>query len=168
MTSTPARVEHNNREQSIEEIRQNIEHTRSEITDTVDLLSEKLKQTFDWRQYIKDNPVLAVGGAALIGFYLTRKLIGPQRSTTEDLLQNLIKTANNALRPQKALTVTTVLGLLGKFALDKYQKYQEEQEQQRQWQEQMEQLQALQLMQNPEQHNIVLPSQHTQHKAAGS
>lgn len=145
LTSTPTHAAvRAGTDRSIEEIRQNIEQTRSEITDTVDQLGEKLKESVDWRSYVSDYPIIAVGGAALLGFYLTRKLLTPKRSTTDELFANLLKTTRDALVPQRKSVFITVLGLAGKYAYDQFQKYQEEQEQQRQLEEQ---LQALQLHQ---------------------
>lgn len=140
-TDTPARTNltrGNERDRSIEEIRQNIDKTRNEITDTVDQLGEKLKQTVDWRSYVNEYPVVAVGGAALIGFYLTRKLLKPRRAPLDELVENLIRTTRDALVPQRKSMFVTVLTLAGKYAFDQYQKYQEEQAQQQQQEEQMQ------------------------------
>jgi len=130
------------RDRSIDEIKQNIEQTRNEITDTVDQLGERLKETMDWRSYVSEYPLVAVGGAALLGFYLTRKLLKPRRSTMEELVENLIRTGRDALAPQRKSMMMTVLTLAGKYAFDQYQKYQEEQAQQQQQDEQVQAFQA--------------------------
>lgn len=148
-TSSPVRAEtRSGNDRSIEEIRQNIEKTRSELTDTVDQLSEKFKETFDWKKYVSEYPFVALGGATLIGFVLTRSLIGRKRSDTEELIKNLIKIGADALRPQKKGLIATVAALSGKYLLDQYQKYQEEQSRQLELQQQLEQLEALQQMQH--------------------
>src|SRR5690242_2867971 len=107
-TSSPARVEaRSGNDRSIEEIRQNIEKTRSELTDTVDQLGEKFKETFDWKKYISDYPFVALGGATLIGFVLTRTLLGRRQSNTEELIKNLIKIGADSLRPPKKGLIAT-------------------------------------------------------------
>jgi hypothetical protein len=40
------------------------------ITETVDRLSDRLHQTFDWRAYVTDYPLAAVGVAAGLGFLI--------------------------------------------------------------------------------------------------
>ena len=161
-TSSPARSEN---ERSIEKIRQDIEHTRNEITDTVDLLSEKIKQTVDWKSYIREYPLLAVGGAAIVGFFFARKVLGQRVSHTDELLKNLIRTATEAIRPKRNVPLA-LLTFAGKYAFDKFQQYQQEQQQQQQLQEQLEQLQALQLMQ--QQFGTQPTSHSTQHRVAGT
>jgi ElaB/YqjD/DUF883 family membrane-anchored ribosome-binding protein len=144
----PARAElRTDSERSIDEIRQNIEHKRSEITDTVDQLSEKFKETFDWKKYVGEYPFVALGGATVIGFFVARKLVGKKRSDTDELIRSVIRLGADALRPPKKGIFATVAALSGKYLLDQYQKYQEEQSRQTELQEQMEQLEALQLMQ---------------------
>jgi hypothetical protein len=136
-------------DRSIAEIRQNIENTRKEITDTVDLISDKFKHTFDWKAYVSDYPLVAVGGATVIGFFLARKLFATKkRSDTDVLLQNLINNAVTALKPPKKSIIATVGALGAKYAFDQYQKYQEEKNRELELQQQMEQLQALQMMQH--------------------
>jgi hypothetical protein len=143
-SNTPARtgVVRAGSDRSIEEIRQNIEQKRSEITDTVDQLGEKLKESVDWRSYVSDYPFVAVGGAALIGFYLTRKLLKPRRSTMEELVESLIRTGRDALVPQRKSIFATVLTLAGKYAFDQYQKQQQESAEQQQQEEQLQAYQA--------------------------
>jgi len=135
-------------ERSIEEIRTNIEQTRNEITDTVDQLGERLKETVDWRSYVADHPLVAVGGAALLGLFLTRKLIAPKRNTSEELLHSLIRTVRDAFVPKRPGIPITLLTLAGKYAFDQFQQYQQEKEQQQQQVEQLEALQAYQQMLN--------------------
>jgi hypothetical protein len=129
-------------DRKIEELRQNIVQTRQEISETVDQLGEKFKASVDWRSYIGQYPLVAVGGVALLGFYLTRKLLVPKRSTTDELLQNLVRAARDGLLPKRQSLWLTALSLAGKFAYDKFQEYQDEQQQQ-QLQEQLEMLQRI-------------------------
>jgi ElaB/YqjD/DUF883 family membrane-anchored ribosome-binding protein len=66
-------------ERSAEEIRQDIAARRESITDTVDRLSDRFQQTFDWRAYISDYPLAALGVAAGLGF-LAARIIKPRPS----------------------------------------------------------------------------------------
>src|SRR5438874_10136413 len=55
-------------ERSAEEIRHDIAVRRESITETVDRLSDRFQQTFDWRTYVADYPLVALGVAAGLGF----------------------------------------------------------------------------------------------------
>lgn len=57
-------------ERSAEEIRLDIAARRESISDTVDLLSDRVQRKFDWRTYISDYPLVAVGVAAGAGILL--------------------------------------------------------------------------------------------------
>src|SRR5215470_10774285 len=59
-------------ERSAEEIRQDIVARRESITDAVDKLSDRFQQTLDWRAYISDYPLAALGVAAGLGFIVSR------------------------------------------------------------------------------------------------
>lgn len=141
--TSPARTRADG-ERSIEEIRQNIEQVRGEITNTVDQLGDKLRSTFDWKHYIGEYPFVAVGGAAFLGFLVARRLLKPKRSNTDQMIHNLVNTVSKAFQPKKEPFYVTALMLGGKYLLDQYQKQQQEQEEQRRLEEQ---LQALQLHQ---------------------
>jgi ElaB/YqjD/DUF883 family membrane-anchored ribosome-binding protein len=54
-------------ERSAEEIRQDIAAKRESITETVDRLSDRFQETFDWRTYVTRHPFAAVGVAAGLG-----------------------------------------------------------------------------------------------------
>src|SRR5687767_14542979 len=66
-------------ERSAEEIRQDIAARRESITDTVDKLSDRFQQTFDWKAYVSDHPMAALGVAAGLGF-LAARIIKPRPS----------------------------------------------------------------------------------------
>jgi len=57
---------------SAEEIRQDIAARRESITETVDRLSDRFHQTFDWRTYVSDYPLVALGAAAGLGLLVSR------------------------------------------------------------------------------------------------
>jgi hypothetical protein len=59
-------------ERSAEEIRQDIAARRESITDTVDRLSDRFQQTLDWKAYVSDHPLAAIGVAAGLGFLASR------------------------------------------------------------------------------------------------
>src|SRR5215475_13657633 len=66
-------------ERSAEEIRQDIAARRESITETVDRLSDRFQQTFDWRAYVSDHPLAALGVVAGMGF-LAARIIKPRPS----------------------------------------------------------------------------------------
>jgi ElaB/YqjD/DUF883 family membrane-anchored ribosome-binding protein len=65
-----ARDQTDGHERSAEEIRQDIAVRREMITETVDRISDRFQQTFDWRAYVKDYPLVTLGVAAGVGFLL--------------------------------------------------------------------------------------------------
>jgi ElaB/YqjD/DUF883 family membrane-anchored ribosome-binding protein len=67
-------------ERSAEGIRQDIAARRESITDTVDRLSDRFQQTFDWKAYVSDHPLAALGVAAGLGF-LAARILKPRPST---------------------------------------------------------------------------------------
>ncbi len=69
-------------ERTAEEIRQDIAARRESITETVDRLSDRVQQTFDWRTYVSDYPVVALGVAAGLGV-LVSGLLKPRNTSTE-------------------------------------------------------------------------------------
>ena len=69
-------------ERSAEEIRQDIAAKRESITETVDRLSDRFHQTFDWRTYVNNYPVVALGVAAGLGL-LVSGIFKPRPTPTE-------------------------------------------------------------------------------------
>ncbi|MGH9752007.1 MAG: hypothetical protein ACREA2_04430 [Blastocatellia bacterium] len=59
-------------ERSADRIRQDIAARRESITETVDRLSDRFQQTLDWKAYVSDYPLAALGVAAGLGFLATR------------------------------------------------------------------------------------------------
>jgi hypothetical protein len=68
-------------ERSAEEIRQDIAARRESITDTVDRLSDRFQQTLDWKAYVADHPMAALGIAAGLGF-LAARIFKPRPSAS--------------------------------------------------------------------------------------
>ncbi|HXG66061.1 MAG TPA: hypothetical protein VNO70_13245 [Blastocatellia bacterium] len=69
--SVRARADESEAERSAEEIRQDIAARRESISETVDRLSNRFQETLDWRTYVGDYPLVALGVAAGIGFLLS-------------------------------------------------------------------------------------------------
>src|SRR5215471_16321866 len=63
---------------SAEEIRQDIAARRESITDAVDRLSDRFQQTLDWKAYVSEHPLAALGVAAGVGF-LAARIFNPVR-----------------------------------------------------------------------------------------
>ena len=53
-----------------EQIRAEIERTRAEIAASIDALSAEVAARADWREWVRRKPLLFVGGAFAIGFWL--------------------------------------------------------------------------------------------------
>jgi ElaB/YqjD/DUF883 family membrane-anchored ribosome-binding protein len=68
-------------ERSAEEIRHDIAARRESITDTVDRLSDRFQQTLDWKAYVSDHPMAALGVAAGLGF-LAARIFKPRPSAS--------------------------------------------------------------------------------------
>jgi hypothetical protein len=68
-------------DRSAEEIRRDIASRRESITETVDQLSNRFEQKLDWRTYVSNHLLVALGGAAGIGF-LASRLLRHRRSST--------------------------------------------------------------------------------------
>lgn len=69
-------------ERSAEDIRHDIEARRESITETVDRLSDRFQETFDWRTYVARYPLVAVGLAAGLGL-LVSGIFKPRPSPAE-------------------------------------------------------------------------------------
>jgi hypothetical protein len=58
-------------ERSAEEIRHDIEAKRENISETVDLIGERIQERLDWRSYVGEHPFVALGVAAGVGLVLS-------------------------------------------------------------------------------------------------
>jgi hypothetical protein len=72
-------------ERSAEEIRQDIAARRESISETVDRLSDRFQRKLDWRSYVTDYPLAAVGVAVGVGFLLSG-LFKPRPSPRERIM----------------------------------------------------------------------------------
>ncbi|HKQ79995.1 MAG TPA: hypothetical protein VJ810_40260 [Blastocatellia bacterium] len=69
-------------ERSAAEIRQDIAARRETITEAVDRLSDRFQRKLDWREYVSDYPLVALGVAAGVGFLVAR-IFKPRPSAGE-------------------------------------------------------------------------------------
>ncbi len=100
---------------SAEEIRRDIASTRESITDTVDQLNNRFEQTLDWRTYVADHPLIALGVAAGIGFLasgLFRHRVSSKERIT-DALANTIEDMTDRVRYRLDTAVSRGPGLMG-------------------------------------------------------
>ena len=77
---------------SADEIRQGLAAERESISETVDKLGERLREAVDWRQYVTDHPLLAVGMAAGAGLWLSglfRRRPSPRERIADAIADNI-------------------------------------------------------------------------------
>jgi ElaB/YqjD/DUF883 family membrane-anchored ribosome-binding protein len=89
-------------ERSSEEIRRDIASTRESITETVDQLSNRFGQKLDWRTYVSDHPLAALGVAAGIGFLASGlfRRRGSSKHRVTDALVNTVEDLTDRFRYQ--------------------------------------------------------------------
>lgn len=54
-------------------LRAEIERTRAELATSVTALREQVAHATDWREWVRQRPLLAVGAAFMIGFWLGQR-----------------------------------------------------------------------------------------------
>lgn len=127
----PGRTDPIEQERTVEEIRQDIAARRESITETVDRLSDRVQETFDWRTYVSDYPMVAIGVAAGLGFlassFLKTRSTPAERATEAlaDCFEDVtgrIRSQLDQVTPQRSglsqTVKTAVSGLLFKTATD--------------------------------------------------
>ncbi|MBI4512132.1 MAG: hypothetical protein HY698_21040 [Deltaproteobacteria bacterium] len=62
------------RHPAAEELEQEIAWARADLVASVHQLQEVLRDRLDFRTYVKTNPLLCVGGAFALGFWLGRRV----------------------------------------------------------------------------------------------
>jgi ElaB/YqjD/DUF883 family membrane-anchored ribosome-binding protein len=95
-------------ERSAHEIRQDIAAKRETISETVDKLGERIHDTFDWRVYIADYPMVALGLAAGVGFLISgifkrnptpqERIMDALAEMTEDLTDRVSGVASDVIK----------------------------------------------------------------------
>src|SRR5215216_3711134 len=104
-------------ERSAETIRQDIAAKRETITETVDKLSERIHETLDWREYIGQYPIVALGVAAGLGFLVSgifkhrptpqERIADAVAELTEDLTDRISGIAGDTIK-KKLISGKTV------------------------------------------------------------
>lgn len=62
-------------ERTAEEIRHDIETKRENISETVDLLGDRIQESLDWRVYVGKHPFVAVGVASGLGLLVSKLFV---------------------------------------------------------------------------------------------
>jgi ElaB/YqjD/DUF883 family membrane-anchored ribosome-binding protein len=98
-------------ERSADDIRQDIAARRESISEAVDRLSDRFQRRLDWRAYVSDYPLAALGVAAGMGFLVAR-IFKPRPSAGERIKDALaygiedftgrIRNQLNDLAPRKS------------------------------------------------------------------
>ena len=98
-------------ERSADDIRQDIAARRESISEAVDRLSDRFQRTLNWRSYVSDYPLAALGVAAGVGFLVAR-IFKPRPSAGERIKDALaygiedftgrIRNQLNDLAPRKS------------------------------------------------------------------
>ncbi len=109
-------------ERSSEDIRQDIAKGEETLSQTVDQIGERIKETLDWREYIRESPYLAMGAAVGAG-YLASQMF-PRRVTTpmERIMDAMVGHGRDALggvivgAAGPSLIKATLLGIVTKAA----------------------------------------------------
>ena len=108
-------------ERSSEEIRQDIAKGKEDISHKVDQIGERIKESLDWREYVKDSPYWAMGAAAGLGYLASRVLI-TRTTPMERIMGTIAGEVQNSLGGQVAgaagpgLIMVTLLGIATKAA----------------------------------------------------
>jgi ElaB/YqjD/DUF883 family membrane-anchored ribosome-binding protein len=89
-------------ERSAEDIRRDIASRRESITETVDQLSNRFEQKLDWRTYVSDYPLAALGVAAGIGFLASGlfRRRGSSEHRVTDVLADAVEDLTDRFRYQ--------------------------------------------------------------------
>ena len=108
-------------ERSSEEIRQDVAKGKEEISRKVDQIGERIKESLDWREYVKDAPYWAMGAAAGLG-YLASRVFKTRTTPMERIMGAIAGEVQNSLGGLIAgatgpgLIKVTLLGIATKAA----------------------------------------------------
>lgn len=122
-------------DRSAREIREDIAAKRETIAETVDKLTERIHDTFDWHKYVTQYPMVALGLAAGAGFLVTglfkreptpqERIMDALADLTEDLTDRLGSVAGEVVKKKvikktfKAAFTTLVTKAVVDFARQK-------------------------------------------------
>ncbi len=108
-------------ERSSGDIRQDIANGRESISQKVDQIGERIKESLDWREYVKDSPYWAMGAAAGLG-YLASRMLTPRTTPMERIMNSIAGELHDALggltsgAAGTGLVKVTLLGIATKAA----------------------------------------------------
>jgi hypothetical protein len=108
---------------TVDEIRAQMREIRRDLPANVHGIVVNAGQMFDWKNYVRSFPWLAIGGAALVGYLLVPRrrpaVIPPQTQEALEKLSDRIQTVAVAPRPAQRSTslAGTILPILGGIAL---------------------------------------------------
>jgi len=100
-----------------EQLRQSIAAEKELISETVERMGEKLRNTVDWRMYVREHPFLSLGAAASLGFLISglfKRRVTPAEHIAEAINRVMHKSEDQS---QNAIKLALV-GILTKAATD--------------------------------------------------
>ena len=125
------RAQNQTADRSAEEIRQDIAAKRESISQTVDKLGERIHESLDWREYVGQYPLVALGVVAGLGFLVSgifkhrptpqERIVDAFAELTEDLTGRVSDIAGDTLKKKlvSGKTVKAALtGVVTKAAID--------------------------------------------------
>lgn len=75
-------------ERNSEHIRQDIAQGEENLSQTVDQIGERIKESLDWHEYVRDSPYLAIGVAAGLG-YLASRVFARRATPLERIMDSM-------------------------------------------------------------------------------
>ncbi len=110
-------------ERTSEEILEDIAKEGDNISQTVEQIGERIKDTFDWREYVKDSPYITMGVAAGLGFFVSG-MLRPRPTPNERIIHSIAQEVHEVLGGMRAqaagagLLKVTILGIAAKVAAE--------------------------------------------------
>ncbi len=89
---------------SAEEIKNDIELKKQVISQTVDQINVRLHEGMDWRSHVRRHPLLALGVAAGLGFFVSSKLVKP-KTPAEQIAETINQTIDQLIGRTKEQSV---------------------------------------------------------------
>jgi len=108
-------------ERSSEDIRQDINIEKKNISQTVEQIGERINEKLDWRGYVKESPYWALGATAGLG-YLASRMFTRRTSPMQRLMRPIAEEVRDSLGGMLAgaagsgLIKVTLMGIATKAA----------------------------------------------------
>ncbi|RJP75849.1 MAG: hypothetical protein C4522_19930 [Desulfobacteraceae bacterium] len=105
-------------ERSSDDIRRDIAKEKENISQKVDQIGERIKEKFDWHEYVKESPYLAIGVAAGLGYIGSRIFIS-RPTPMERIMDSIageVRGSLGGLSTGPGLIKLTLLGIATKVA----------------------------------------------------